>query len=535
MNISIYNVFTVPVDIDFKHLTFCLSLNISAEEVLEAVKSLKCGKAAGIDEIRPEMLKAMGPVGMHWLWRMCQRAWLSGDTPEDWRTGVVVPLYKKGDHKDCGNYRGITLLSLPGKVYAKILEKRCRPIVESRLHDEQCGFRAGRSTTDQIFTLHQLLEKSWEYGKEVYLCFVDLEKAYDRVPRIKLWRCLQEYGINGQLLKAIQSLYSDCKSCVRIGGKTSKKFNVSCGLRQGCVLSPLLFILYMDWIVEKCDIIDGVGIGHERISHLLFADDLVFLAESEESLQRMLERFGVECSDACMRVSTSKSEGMVVARREAQCRLNVDGVALKQVEKFKYLGSTFASDGKWDTEINIRIGKAGAVMRELYRTIVAKRELSIRAKLAVFKAIYVPTLIYGHESWVMTERMRSQVQAAEMRFLRRVAGVRRIDRVRNSAIREELQIEPLLLKIERSQLRWFGHVLRMPTNRLPIRVYSAQPTGRRPRGRPRKTWRASMEGLCERLGLSPASVQAVAGDRDQRRARIACLTSRPERTKDLAD
>ena len=143
--------------------------------------------------------------------------------------------------------------------------------------------------------------------------------------------------------------------------------------------------------------------GQEMISHLLFTDDLVFLAESEERLQLTLERFGVECSDACMRISTSKSEGMVVARREAQCRLTVNGVALKQVEKFKYLGSTFTCDGKWDTEINIRIGKAGAVMRELYRTIVTKRELSIRAKLAVFLAIYVPTVTYGHESWVMTE------------------------------------------------------------------------------------------------------------------------------------
>ena len=120
------------------------------------------------------------------------------------------------------------------------------------------------------------------------------------------------------------------------------------------------------------------------------------------------------------------------------------------MEKFKYLGLTFACDGKWDTEINIRIGKAGAVMRALYRTIVTKKVLNRRAKLAVFKAIYVPTLIYGYESWVMTERIRSQVQAAEMRFLRRVPGVRRIDRVRNSAIREELQIEPLLLKIKRS-------------------------------------------------------------------------------------
>ena len=100
------------------------------------------------------------------------------------------------------NYRGISLLSLPGKVYAKCLERKCREIVESKLEDVQCGFRPGRSTTDQIFTLKQIFEKFWEYGKDLFACFADLEKAKDRVPRDKLWKVLQEYGVNGQLLRA---------------------------------------------------------------------------------------------------------------------------------------------------------------------------------------------------------------------------------------------------------------------------------------------------------------------------------------------
>ena len=213
------------------------------------------------------------------------------------------------------------------------------------------------------------------------------------------------------------SLYIDCSSCVRIGGKVSKKFNVSCGLRQGCVLSLLLFIIYMDRIVRRSSVGEGVKLGQENISHLLFADDLVFLAESECSLQLMLERFETECSDACMRISTSKTNAMVVSRATSQCNLLVEGVALKQVEKFKYLGYTFTSDGRAETEFDSRIGKASGVLRELYRTIVAKKELSNRAKLAVFNSVYVPTLTYGHEIWVMTEKMRSRVQAAEMRYL----------------------------------------------------------------------------------------------------------------------
>ena len=125
--------------------------------------------------------------------------------------------------------------------------------------------------------------------------------------------------------------------------------------------------------------------------------------------------------------------------------------ALKQVEKFKYLGVAFTSDGRQDEELDTRIGKASAVMRALHYSVVMKRELSKKAKLSIFKAVFVPILTYGHESWVMTERMRSQVQASEMRFLRRIEGVTLFNKVRSSEIRKSLNIEPLLLRIERSQ------------------------------------------------------------------------------------
>ena len=142
-----------------------------------------------------------------------------------------------------------------------------------------------------------------------------------------------------------------------------------------------------------------------------------------------------------------------------------------------------------EREIGRRIGAAGAVLRSLYRTVVTKRELSHKAKLSSYRSIFVPILTYGHEGWVMTERTRSQVQAAEMSFLRRVAVFSFRDRVRSSVIREELGLEPLLLYLERSQLRWFGHLVRMPTGRLPLEVFQARPVGRRPRGRPTTRWR----------------------------------------------
>src|SRR5699024_7177242 len=134
-----------------------------------------------------ELLKALDGAGIDWLTRVFQVAWDSGEVPDDWRTGVVVPIFKKGDKTECSNYRGITLLSLPGKIYAKLLESRVRVVVEPRIADEQCGFRPGRSTTDQVFTLRQVQERAWAYNRPVFAAFVDLEKAYDRVPRDKLW------------------------------------------------------------------------------------------------------------------------------------------------------------------------------------------------------------------------------------------------------------------------------------------------------------------------------------------------------------
>ena len=354
------------------------------------------------------------------------------------------------------------------------------------------------------------------------------EKAYDRVPRDKLWKVLQQYGIDGHLLMAIKSLYCQSEVCVRMHGKSSEPFRVRVGLRQGCVLSPLLFITYMNWIDKHSHVNEGVMIGSCKVSRMLFADDLVLLASSECDLQRALNVFSDACDDAGMKISTAKTEVLHLSRNPGQCSLQVRGTALKQVEKFKYLGVVFTSDGKQNEELDIRIGKASAVMRELQRSVVMKRELSKSAKLAVFKTIFIPILTYGHESWILTERVRSQVQAAEMRFLRKIEGVTLLDKVRNSNIRKSLNIEPLLLRIERSQLRWFGHVRRMPLERLPKRALLARCNGKRPIGRPRTRWQDYIAKLgWNRLGMNESEMEEVTVEREVWRLLLGLLPPRP--------
>ncbi|KAK3526897.1 hypothetical protein QTP86_003592 [Hemibagrus guttatus] len=191
-----------------------------------------------------------------------------------------------------------------------------------------------------------------------------------------------------------------------------------------------------------------------------------------------------ECEAAGMRVSTSKSEAMVLDRKKVACTLQVGGEFLPQVEEFNYLGVLFTSEGRMDREIDRWIGAVAAVMRSMYQSVVVKNELSQKAKLSIYQSIYVPTLTYGYELWVMTKRIRSRIQVAQMSFLHRVAGRFLRDRARSSVSREKLRVEPLLLHIERGQLRWLGHLFHMPLGRLPGEVFRACPTGKRPRGRP---------------------------------------------------
>ncbi|KAK3533035.1 hypothetical protein QTP70_006219 [Hemibagrus guttatus] len=353
-----------------------VDLFITQAEVTEVVQHLLGGKAPGADEIHPEYLKSLDVVGLSWLTHLCNIAWQSGTVSLDWVTRVVVPLFKKGDQRVCSNYRGITLLSLPGTVYSRVLERRVRPLVEPRIQEGQCGFRPSRGTLDQLYTLHRVLEGSWEFAQPVHMCFVNLEKAFDRVPHGTLWEVLWEYGVRGPLLRAVRSLYNRSRSLVRIASCKSDLVPVNVGLRQGCPLSLVLFIVFMDRISRCSQGLEGVRFGDHRISLLLFADDVVLLAPSSLDLQHPLGRFAAECEAAGMRVSTSKSEVMVLDRKKVACTLQVGGEFLPQVKEFKYLGVLFTSEGRMDREIDRQTALLLPLHRSMYRSVVVKKDFS---------------------------------------------------------------------------------------------------------------------------------------------------------------
>jgi len=289
---------------------------------------------------------------------------------------------------------------------------------------------------------------AWEFAHPVYMCFVVLEKAYDNVPWGILWGVLREYGVPGSLIHAIRALYKQSESCVRILGTKSSTFSVGVGLRQGCPLSPILFLIFMDRISRHSRVEESVRFGDLRIASLLFGY-IVVLATSDHDLQHAQGQFAAECEADGMRVSTSKSEAMVHCQKTVECSLRVGSELLPQAKELKYLGVLFTSEGKMKWEMDRRIGVVSAVMRALYRPVVVKRELSRKPKLSIYRSIYISTLTYGHKLWVVTERTTFWIQAAETSFLRKVARFSLRDRVRSSDIRRELGVEPLLLCIKR--------------------------------------------------------------------------------------
>eukprot|EP00921_Rhytidocystis_pertsovi_P026473 GHVQ01042707.1.p1 GENE.GHVQ01042707.1~~GHVQ01042707.1.p1 ORF type:complete len:357 (+),score=36.41 GHVQ01042707.1:540-1610(+) len=215
-------------------------------EVRKAIEKVKNGQAAGPDNLPAEFLKKGGAPVERELTSLIQTIWEQEQVPQDWRNGVVIPILKKGAKDRCDNYRGITLLSAAAKVFSTILLSRLQPLVAALLSEDQCGYRENRSTIDMIFVLRQLLEKSREKQQPLYVVFVDLIKAFDTVKRQALWKLLRKLGVPPKVVNLITQLHTNNQVEVRVGQHTSDTFEVSTGVRQGCMLAATLFIVYLD-------------------------------------------------------------------------------------------------------------------------------------------------------------------------------------------------------------------------------------------------------------------------------------------------
>ena len=271
-------------------------------EIQEAMSKMKKGKAPGPSGLTIELLKSTEEVGIQELYKIMQEMEREERIPREWSSSFTIPIYKgKGDAMRCDNYRGVRLLEQGMKLWEKILEKRLRNIV--KLDEKQFGFQSGKSTTDAIFVARQLQEKYGSKKRRLYYAFVDLEKAFDRVPRKVIEWALRRQGVPERLIRLVMALYVNSVSKVKTSMGVSEEFNIGVGVHQGSPLSPLLFILVMQEATRE--------IGLEGIKELLYADDLVIMADSEEELVERFEAWKNGMEKRGLKVNTDKTKVMI--------------------------------------------------------------------------------------------------------------------------------------------------------------------------------------------------------------------------------
>nr|VZI35910.1 unnamed protein product [Spirometra erinaceieuropaei] len=330
----------------------------SEEEVADAIRKLRKNKAPGEDGIPAEIFKSCVDTLAPWLHEVIERAWRDEVVPDDWGLGILVSILKKGDKTRCENYRGISLIDVAAKIFAIVLLRRFQAVCDSRTRPNQAGFRAGRGCADQIFTLRHILEFRHSYQQPTAVCFIDFAATFDSVHRESLWRIMALDGVPEKIIAMIKAYYRSTTARVLVRNSFSQPFGIRSGVRQGCILSPILFNYAIDWILGRA-LRDSDGVefapGH-RLTDLDYADDIALLASSFGDLQSMVSRVNEVAKSVGLSINAGKTKVFSSCIRDQEkAPLEIDGCQLEEVDSFKYLGARLLPNGQSKDDIVSRI------------------------------------------------------------------------------------------------------------------------------------------------------------------------------------
>jgi hypothetical protein len=342
-----------------------------------------------------------------------------------------------------------------------------------------------KGTRNAIFILRMLGERAIEMQQDLYLCFIDYQKAFDNVKHDELFEVLEEVDLDGKDIRLLRNLYWKQKATIKIDGELSKWIIIKKGTRQGCVISPDLYNLYSERIMKKLEGLEGFRVGGVNINNLRYADDTTLLANSSDKLQILLDKVVEESEKRGLKVNETKTFCMVISCKKStpECNIFIHGRKIKQVEQFSFLGSLMTSDGKCDLEIKRRIGIAKTAFQNMKSVLLSKR-ISVQSRLRILKCYIWSTLMYGCETWTISKGSQEKIEAAEMWFLRRMLRISWTDKITNEEVMFRAGVDRQLMRsIRRRQLEFFGHVMRKGA--LEQLVVTGKIEGRRSRGRPR--------------------------------------------------
>ena len=538
------------------HLPILIDLDNepTTEELGKAIDALKCNKAPGEDGIPPEVIKRCKTTLLKPLHDLLVTCWQEGQVPQSMRDAKIITLYKnKGDRSDCNNYRGISLLSIVGKVFARVLLPRLQALGDRVYPESQCGFRPGRSTIDMIFSIRQLQEKCREQRQPLFIAFVDLTKAFDLVSRNGLFALLKRIGCPPTLLSLISSFHTNMHGFVSFNNENSTRFEIRSGVKQGCVLAPTLFGIFFSLLLHHAFKSNNEGVLlHTRhdgklfniarlraktkvkqvlIREMLFADDAAFVSHSEDGLQALIDCFAGSCQEFGLTISIKKTEVMALGTPD-EPSIKISNQPLNAVDSFKYLGSTVTSNHSLDTELSARIGKAAMTFGSLTKRVWQNQKLRLKTKLKVYSTCVLSSLLYGSESWPTYARQERRLNQFHIRCIRKLLNISWRDKVTNQEVLRRAGIPSIHSLLSEKRLRWLGHVRRMGPERLPKDLlYGQLAQGTRKTGRPLLRFKDVCKRDLQACKINVDSWEDLANERTKWRSsvKIGCKTAEQER------
>ncbi len=466
-----------------------LDYPVTIKEIKEVLRHLKPNKAHADDLITNEMLKHGASVLLPAMAKLFNLVLESSVFPAQWNMSYQVPLYKKGDVLDCGNYRGISITSCVGKVFNSILSKRINQFLEenSKLSRSQAAFRKSHSTLDHVYTLKTIVNKYvLKHKSKLYCCFVDFKKAYDSVWREGMLVKLRKLGIGGKYYSLVKNMYSSTQSCVKLPQGITPPFQTSVGIKQGDNLSPTLFNIFIDDVCSYINNRSQVLLNGECVNSLLYADDLLIIAKSPKQLQQSLDKLDEYCKIWKLQVNTQKTKIVVFRNRKAtgEHKFTLSNQPVEVVDSFTYLGVTFVYNGNFKQAINDMHVKARKALFKISTSLKSKDVLNHDLYTKLFDCMVKPILLYGSQVWsqqligyftkedfgnfdrLVFEQLNNKMCKYALHVGRYTS---------NMAARAELGRMPLLISIATLTIRYWASVIKNPS-KLTFHAYQEEKT-----------------------------------------------------------
>ena len=491
-------------------------LPIQRNEVEAAVKQMKREKAIGEDGVAVEMVEALSGWGSYVVMHLANNIYETGQIPTPMKLSTFITIPKKPGAMECSKHRTISIMSQLGKIVLRVILNRVRNKVRPEVSEEQYGFVKGKGTTNAIFLLRMICERAIEMQRDVFLCFIDYQKAFDTVRHEELMRMLAGLEIDSKDIRVIKNLYYHQKAAVRVGDELTEVVDIKRGVRQGCVMSPDLFNLYGEVIMREIEGVEGFSIGGRNVNNIRYADDTVLVADSVEKLQRLVDGVSRASEEKGLKINREKTECMVVSKlsETPACSIHIEQEPVSKVEQFQYLGSVITADARCSTEIVRRIGIAKSAFRKMSHLLTNGR-LAIQTRKRAIKTYIWSTLLYGCEAWTVSGVMEKRLEAMEMWCWRRMLRVSWTQKRSNVSILESIgSRRELLAVVRKRQMAFLGHVVR--ADGLENLAVTGRIAGTRSRGRPRIKYLDRMKEYIG--GITTHQLLNMTRDRDQWRS-----------------